>query len=356
MANGNTPILLSSNIFTVVLQAVLKNISQHFVNLGRKVLINILSEYVADKIKIIWEKYPFLYRCVNKLLSAFNFLTDKVLSYIENILKKETIKYTILYLYSEYLKIMEGKLSLNVLLIITWFVCNFDDYFQLYYILLFLSIFKYYLENNTWIINTWIINSYPKLYKILLVLNSLIITGLIIYFLDCVVIKVITPFLRYLWHILKMEYYNRSCNKYTDSDLGKNQKPNMEPNEPSIPLKEEKEEREKREKRLEKKRIMERNRRTRMAEEQGRKKRVYENLDDLSPEQKKERVIQQTIRRRIENREKTRERDRAKYKLKREAEGKLYKPRKRKEQTSQPVEQASIQTPRHISGWTAVNN
>jgi hypothetical protein len=73
---------------------------------------------------------------------------------------------------------MEGKLGLNVFLIITWFVCNFDDYFQLYYILLSFSIFKYYLEKNT-----WIISNYPKLYKILLELNSLIITGLILYFL-----------------------------------------------------------------------------------------------------------------------------------------------------------------------------
>jgi len=142
--------LLSSNIFSVVLQVVFKNISQHFVYLSRKVLLNKLSQYFTYRFKILLQKYPFLYRCVNNFFSAFNFLTDKVLSYIENTLKKETfINYTILYLYSEYLQIMEGKLSLNVFLIITWFVCNWDDYFQLYFILLSFSIFKYYLENNT---------------------------------------------------------------------------------------------------------------------------------------------------------------------------------------------------------------
>ena len=140
----------SSNIFSVVLQVVLKKISQHFLYLGRKVLLNKLSEYITYRFKILLEKYPFLYRCVNKIFSAFNFLTDKVLLYIENKLKKYIfIINVILYLYSEYLRIMEGKLGLNVFLIITWFVCNFDVYFQLYFILLSFSIFKYYLENNT---------------------------------------------------------------------------------------------------------------------------------------------------------------------------------------------------------------
>jgi len=347
--------LLSSNIFSVVLQVVFKNISQHFVYLIRKVLLNKLSKYITYRFKILLVKYPFLYRCVNNFLSAFNFLTYKVLSYIENTLKKETfINYTILYLYSEYLRIMEGKLSLNVFLIITWFVCNLEDYFQLYFILLSFSIFKYYLENNT-----WIIYNYPKLYKILLELNSLIITGLIIYFLDCILIKVIIPFVKYLWHRLKMESNNNNGNKSTYSDLGKipGKKPNIEPNEPLLSYGE------KRKKKLERQRVSDRNRRTRIAEEQGYKKRDNENLDHLSPEQKKERAREQSRKWRRENKEWISERKRTNYLLKKQAEGKIYKPHKRYEQTSQPVEQASqlveeasIQTPIYNSGWTAINS
>jgi hypothetical protein len=65
-----------------------------------------------------------------------------------------------------------------------------------------------------------------------------------------------------------MESNNNNGNKSTDSDLGKipGKKPNMEPNEPFLSFEE------KRKKKLEKNRISERNRRTRMAEEQGRKK------------------------------------------------------------------------------------
>jgi hypothetical protein len=326
--------LLSSNIFSVVLQVVFKNI--------RKVLLNKLYEYITYRFKLLLKNYPFLCRYVNNFFSAFNFLTDKVLSYIENTLKKETfINYTILYLYSEYLRIMEGKLSLNVFLIITWFVCNFCDYFQLYFILLSFSIFKYNLENNT-----WINSNYPKLYKKLLELNSLIITGLILYFLDCIWIKVIIPFVKYLWHILKMESNNNNGNKSTDSDLGKipGKEPNKKPDEPFLSSKE------KKEKRKEQQRIYAWNRRRRIAEQEGRT--LYaNNLDHLTPREKRDRARQQSA-----------DWKRAKYALSRKAEGKTYKPRKKYEQTSQPVEQASqqgeeasIQTPIYNSGWTAIN-
>lgn len=232
---GYTPVLLSSNFFSVVLQAIFKNISQHFV----KVFVNKLFDYITHRFKILLENYPFLYRCVNNYISAFNFLTGKVLCYIENTLKKKNfINYTIIYLYSEYLIIMEGKLSLNVFLIITWFVCYFNDYYQFYLILLSFSVFKCYLEYNT-----SIINSYPKLYKILLKLNSVIITGLILYFMDCIWIEVIIPFVKYIWNILKMESNNNNGNLSTDPNLGKipGKEPNTGPNKPPVSLSEEKE-------------------------------------------------------------------------------------------------------------------
>lgn len=94
-----------------------------------------------------------------------------------------------------------------------------------------------------------------------------------------------------------------------------------------------------------------------------------ENLDHLSPEQKKERYRANAKADRIKNKEWNNERNRANYALKKQAEGKIYKPRKRYEQTSQPVEQTSqpveqasqlveetsIQTPIYNSGWTAIN-
>lgn len=355
----------------------------------RKVLLNKLSEYITYRVNILLEKYPFflekypfLYRCVNNFFSAFNFLTDKVLSYIENTLKKETfINYTILYIYSEYLRIMEGKLSLNVFLIITGFVCNFHDGFQLYFILWSFSIFKYYLENNT-----WIMYNYPKLYNTLLELNSLIITGLILYFLGCMWIEVFRPLAKYLRHILKMESNNNNGNKYPESDLGQNtgenpnMEPNMEPNEPHMePNEPNMEPNEPNEpngpngpsepsaKTL-KNRARLRKQRERKALQLGRIAKKYDKLDNLSPEEKKERAKQQRLEWRTRNWESISESRKAKYGLKRQARGFPYKPHEiyeetweeeeEEEQTSQSVEEASQpveEASTEYRGFTAVN-
>lgn len=184
----------------------------------------------------------------------------------------------------------------------------------------------------------WLKDNFPIFYKAVLSISSLIITVITFYFLNLIFMNFIESFLLKLWSgLLKMESNNNNGDKYTNSDSGKipGKKPNMEPDEPLVSVKE------KREKRLEQNRIWSRNRRIRKAEEQGRKIKQNENLDHLDAEQKKERARQQSITWARENRDTKNESYRARYALNKQAEGKKYKPHKKYEQTSQPVEQAS---------------
>jgi hypothetical protein len=88
-----------------------------------------------------------------------------------------------------------------------------------------------------------------------------------------------------------MKSNNANGNKSTDSNLGKTpgKKPNMEPNEPFLSSKEKEEKEKNNLERKERDRIRASDRRRRIAEEQGRKLRKFENLDHLSPEERKER-------------------------------------------------------------------
>lgn len=128
-------------------------------------------------------------------------------------------------------------------------------------------------------------------------------------------------------------------------------KPNMEPNEPFLSFEE------KRENKLKKKESVKGIGVQEQQKKRVEKKRTNENLDHLSVEQKKERYRANAKASRIKNKELNNERRRADYALNKQAEGKIYKPHKRYEQTSQPVEQASqlveetsIQTPIYNSG------
>lgn len=144
-----------------------------------------------------------------------------------------------------------------------------------------------------------------------------------------------------------MESNNNNGNKDSVYGLGNitEKEPNIEPDEPFLPFDEE---REKRERKREQTRIYDRNWRKRRLEKAGKKQKRF-NLDHLSPEQKKERHREQCVRAGIENKDRYNENRRIKYALKK-AEGQEYIPYEIEEQTSQPVEQASIQTPIYNSG------
>jgi hypothetical protein len=86
-----------------------------------------------------------------------------------------------------------------------------------------------------------------------------------------------------------MESNNNNGNKSTDSDLGKipGKEPNKKPDEPFLSSKE------KKEKRKEQQRIYAWNRRRRIAEQEGRT--LYaNNLDHLTPREKRDRARQQS--------------------------------------------------------------
>lgn len=89
---------------------------------------------------------------------------------------------------------------------------------------------------------------------------------------------------------------NNNGNNFPDFDLDKipgenpNMEPNPEPNEPLISS----EEKSPRQKRRERNKINSRNMRTKLAEQEGRVKKKYENLDHLNPWEKKARAREQS--------------------------------------------------------------
>lgn len=157
-----------------------------------------------------------------------------------------------------------------------------------------------------------------------------------------------------------MKSNQNNDNQYTNYGLGKipEKEPNMEPNkdpDESFSSWAQKKEEEK-EERLRKYRENRREKNRRKAAEEGRTIRKKESMKHLSLEEKKERVRAQrrisrnTDEHRAYNRNYMRECTRKRV----EENGGIYIPPKeykrtsrRVEQTSQPVEQASIQTPRY---------
>jgi hypothetical protein len=128
---------------------------KYLLSICNNFILNKLTLYFSSIVTILFAKYPFLYKAVDYIFTIrdiFNLyittLFSKPQSGLEN--KYPVIYAIIVYLYSEYIAIMKGELTKNVLLIITLYVIAIVTlilfYLYYYYIIHYL--------NNTWLKNT----------------------------------------------------------------------------------------------------------------------------------------------------------------------------------------------------------
>lgn len=185
----------------------LQKIYKTLLSLGKNWILNKIQFYLGKHFTFLLNKYPCLYKATHYLFTTLSIINSyfyiivlKLHDKFKN--KCSIIYYIILYIYSEYIGIIKGNLSLNIGFIITLHVLHDLDNSNLiiFTLLLFNVLFKEYLVKNTWIkIN------YPRLHNILLNTTSLVNTCLILYFLDNILVKIIMPFMLKLWNsILKM--------------------------------------------------------------------------------------------------------------------------------------------------------
>lgn len=163
-------------------------------------MLNKIFEY---SLLILLNKDFFLYKYIHFFINIYHLYTYKVIFYVNSTLEKYPfINFIILYIYNEYLTIMKGNLSLDVLSIITLFVYFYEDYIQLYFFLLFVWMFKCCLKNNPGILSN---NS--QLYNFLVDLSSLVIMCLIFFFFDDILVQVLIPFLKIIFNSIINKKY-----------------------------------------------------------------------------------------------------------------------------------------------------
>jgi hypothetical protein len=152
-------------------------------------------------------KYPALYKVIDYLftiLATFYSYLYSIGFKLHNKFKNNfPILYSItLYIYSEYLAIINGDLSRNMEIMIGLYVVFNFSYFNL--ILYSLLILNAFLKKHL-IKDKWLKENFPNFYIFLLDISSLINTIFIFYFLDLIFINLIKPFLLKVWNgILKM--------------------------------------------------------------------------------------------------------------------------------------------------------
>jgi hypothetical protein len=164
------------------------------------------------------------------ILAVFNvYLYSTIFKLHDEFKNNFPIFYSIaVYIYSEYLAIVKGNLSSNIAYIISFYVLFDLSYSNiiLFMLLLLNTWFKQFLTENLWIkINC------PILYRIILDISSLMTTILIFFFLDCIFINIIKPFIFKLWNgLLKMYDPVRDCLNNSGSESDKNNKKSPNPN------------------------------------------------------------------------------------------------------------------------------
>ena len=135
------------------------------------------------------------------LATFYSYLYSVAFMFQNKFKKNIPILYSItVYIYSEYLSIVNGDLSRNMKVIIGLSVL-FDSRkinLILYSLLILMGVLKKYLIKNT-----WLKYNYPILYRMLLDISSLITTILIFYFLNNMWLKVIQPLINYYLEVLK---------------------------------------------------------------------------------------------------------------------------------------------------------
>lgn len=139
-------------MYNALLKNILKTMCKYLLSICNNFILNKLTLYFSSIVTILFAKYPFLYKAVDYIFTIrdiFNLyittLFSKPQGGLEN--KYPVIYAIIVYLYSEYIAIMKGELTKNVLLIITLYVIysNSNSDIILFILLLYNSLFKQYL-------------------------------------------------------------------------------------------------------------------------------------------------------------------------------------------------------------------
>ena len=196
-------------------------------------MLKLIRSYLGKLFTFLFNEYPCLYKSMDyfcTILDVFNvYLYSTVFKLHSKFKNNFPILYSLtVYIYSEYIAIINGNLSRNTGVIISLYVlfdlnkCNI----LLFTVLLLNVLFKQYLIKEV-----WIKRNYPILYRVLLDISSLVNTCLIFYFLDSIWVKLVVPFIEKLLHILKMTGNESDYNHPSGSD----KTPGKSPKEPKDP-------------------------------------------------------------------------------------------------------------------------
>lgn len=134
-----------------------KNVLKYYLTyLCKKFIIDRIVLFFTKKIIFLMDKYPLFFTIVNYFFTFLNTFGTGMYNIIFEIYCTLKIKYPLLYsivvyLYSEYLSIIKGDISRNVLFCISLYILyDLNQNNLLLFILLLLnSLVKEYLSNNT---------------------------------------------------------------------------------------------------------------------------------------------------------------------------------------------------------------
>lgn len=202
-------------------------------------MLNQIQIYLGKLFTILLNKYPLSYKAMDyifTILAVFHSYLYIIGYMLHNRFKNNfPIIYSItVYIYSEYLFIINGNISSNIRVIISLYVlCDLSwRNILLFGVLLLNNTFKQHLIKEV-----WIRSNYPISYRVLLDISSIINTILTCYFLDCIFIIFIKPFILNLWNgLLKMtdneDNHNNASGSDSDKTPGKNPKGPKNSSEP----------------------------------------------------------------------------------------------------------------------------
>lgn len=189
------------------MKLLLQKIYKLILSLVIQIIRNEIRLYLTKRFTILYYKYPALYKFVNYFfttLAIFHSYLYSIGFKMHNKFKNNfPILYSItLYIYSEYLAIINGDLSRNMEVILGLYVVfNYSNFNLILYSLLILN----GLLKKHFIKDTWVKENFPISYRVLLDIFALINTIILFFFLDLIFINLIKPFLLEVWNgILKM--------------------------------------------------------------------------------------------------------------------------------------------------------
>jgi len=176
------------------------------VAIATKLFLNLINSYLANVSTNLFTKYPYFYKIVHRLftvLDLFHTYLYIIGCNIHNVFKDNLpIIYNIaIYIYMEYLTVVNGNVSKNMAVILSLYVLYDLSSIN---ILLFALLLLNEESKQYFIKNIELRDNCPILYRIILTISLLINSIIILYFLDLIFINLIKPLLQFWTGILKM--------------------------------------------------------------------------------------------------------------------------------------------------------